>query len=211
MHYIGPNAVSNVTISDATISSSTLTLTWMEISLTNSDFSHYTVFYLPVRGPYGPIMTSNRRKRQSTQDGELTMNFTGTTGNLSVTGLFGAVTYRIQVAVVGILNGQEITGDRSDAVQVTTLEGSKQTCSCWYIYAYIIIIIITCIIVPSAPRDLDYVDLTVTGVTLTWRRPDPPNGLIIEYNVSDTIDSDLTVDDIANAYCCRYLILLHNH
>ena len=41
-------------------------------------------------------------------------------------------------------------------------------------------------IAPSAPRDLDYVDLTATGVTLTWRRPDPPNGLITQYNVSDT-------------------------
>ena len=100
----------------------------MEISLTISDFSYYySVFYLPVRGPYGPIMTSNRRKRHSTQDGELIMNFTGTTGTL--TGLYGAVTYRIQVAIVGILNGQEITGDRSDKVQVTTLEGSKQMCS----------------------------------------------------------------------------------
>ena len=47
------------------------------------------------------------------------------------------------------------------------------------------------IIVPSAPRDLAYVDLTATGVTLTWRRPDPPNGLITQYNVSDTINSYL--------------------
>ena len=62
------------------------------------------------------------------------MNFTGTIGTL--TGLYGAVTYRIQVAVVGILNGQEITGDRSDEVQVTTLEGSKQMCSYWCIYYY---------------------------------------------------------------------------
>ena len=107
----------------------------MEISLTNSEFSHYTVFYLPVRGPYGPIMTSNRRKRQSTQDGELTMNFTRTNGTL--TGLYGAVTYRIQVAIIGILNGQEITGDQSDAVQVTTLEGSKQTSCYWYVAIYI--------------------------------------------------------------------------
>ena len=103
----------------------------MEISLTNSDFSHYTVFYLPVRGPYDPIMASNRRKRQSTQAGELTMNFTGTTGTL--TDLYGAVTYRIQVAVVATLNGQtlngqEIIGDRSDAVQVTTLEGGRNLC-----------------------------------------------------------------------------------
>ena len=132
MYIIGPNPVSDVTIYNESISSSTLTLTWMEISLTYIEFSHYTVFYLPVRGPYGPIMTSNRRKRQSTQDGELTMNFTGTTGTL--TGLYGAVTYRIQVAVVGILNGQEITGDRSDVVQVTTLEGRKQTL---YAYSYI--------------------------------------------------------------------------
>ena len=122
IHYIGPNAVSNVTISDDTISATGLTLTWMEISLKNSEFSHYTVFYLPISDPYGPIMTSNRRKRQLTQT-EGSMTFNGTTGTL--TGLYGAVTYRIQVAVVGILNGQEITGDRSDAVQVTTLEGSK--------------------------------------------------------------------------------------
>ena len=98
----------------------------MEISLTNSDFSHYTVFYLPVSGPYGPIMASNRRKRQSAQAGELTMNFTGTTGTL--TDLYGAVTYRIQVAAVATLNGQEIIGDRSDAVQVTTLEGGRNLC-----------------------------------------------------------------------------------
>ena len=95
----------------------------MEISLTNSDFSHYTVFYLPVRGPYGPIMASNRRKRQSAQAGELTMNFTGTIGTL--TDLCGAVTYRIQVAVVAILNGQEVIGDRSAATEITTVEGGE--------------------------------------------------------------------------------------
>ena len=95
----------------------------MEISLTNSAFSHYTVFYLPVRGPYGPIMASNRRKRQSAQAGELTMNFTGTTGTL--TNLYGAVTYRIQVAAVGMFNGEEVIGDRSTGIEMTTLEGSK--------------------------------------------------------------------------------------
>ena len=118
---VAPGLVSDVTVHNESVSSSSLTLTWMEISLTNSEFSHYTVFYLPIRGPYGPIMTSNRRKRQSTQDGELTVNFTGTTGTL--TGLYGAVTYRIQVAVVGILNGQEITGDRSAVIEITTSEG----------------------------------------------------------------------------------------
>ena len=94
----------------------------MEVNLTNSIFSHYTVFYLPLRGPYGLIMASNRRKRQSPQ-AEEAMNFTGTTGTL--TNLNGAVTYRIQVAVVVILNGQEIIGDRSAATEVTTSEGGK--------------------------------------------------------------------------------------
>ena len=106
----------------------------MEISLTNSNFSHYTVFYLPVRDPYGPIMASNRRKRQSAQAGELMMTFTGTTGTL--TDLYGAATYRIQVAVVVILNRQLVTGDRSTAIEVTTSEGSKQM----YIYTYVAII-----------------------------------------------------------------------
>ena len=95
----------------------------MEISLTNSEFIHYTVFYLPVGGPYGPIMASNRRKRQSAQAGELTMNFAGTTGIL--TDLYGAVTYRIQVAVVATLNGQEVIGDRSTAIEMITLEGGE--------------------------------------------------------------------------------------
>ena len=105
----------------------------MEINLTSSDFSHYTVFYLPVSGPYGPIMASNRRKRQSAQAGELTMNFTETTGTL--TNLYGAVTYRIQVAVVGTLDGQEVIGDRSAAMEITTLEGSEQICaaSCMHV------------------------------------------------------------------------------
>ena len=105
------------------VTSSTLPVSWMEVNLTNSMFSHYTVFYLPVRGPYGPIMASNRRKRQSAQAGELTMNFTGTTGTL--TDLYGAVTYRIQVAVVATLNGQEVIGDRSVATEITTVEGGK--------------------------------------------------------------------------------------
>ena len=70
---------------------------------------YYTVIYSPVRGPHGPTIASNRRKRQSAQAGKLTMNFTGTTGTL--TNLYGAVTYRIQVAFVVLLNGPEVTGD----------------------------------------------------------------------------------------------------
>ena len=121
--YVVPGPISDVAVRNESITSSTLTLTWMEISLTNSEFSHYTVFYLPVRDPYGPITTRRRRKKQSAQDGELTMNFCGTTGTLS--GLYGAVTYRIQVAVVTISNGQEIMGDRSAVIEITTLENGK--------------------------------------------------------------------------------------
>ena len=122
--YVAPGPVSDVAVHNESVTSSVFTLTWTEISLTNSEFSHYTVFYLPVKGPYGPIMTSNRRKRQSIQAEELTMNFCGTTGTL--TGLYGAVTYRIHVAVVTISNGQEIMGDRSAAIEITTLENGKQ-------------------------------------------------------------------------------------
>ena len=121
---IAPGAVSDIVVNNESVTSSAFTLTWMEVSLSASNFSHYTVFYLPVRGPYGPIMASNRRKRQSAQAGELTMNFTGTTGTL--TGLYGAVAYSIQVAIVGTINRQEVIGERSDAIEMTTLEGGEQ-------------------------------------------------------------------------------------
>ena len=124
--------MSGVTVSDELITSFEFTLTWMDISMTSSNVRHYRVFYLPVRGPYGPIMASNRRKRQSAQAGELTMNFNGTTGTLS--NLNGAVTYRIQVAAVTTFNKQEIIGDRSIAINVTTLEGGKE------IYAFLMYI-----------------------------------------------------------------------
>ena len=149
----------------------------------SSDFSHYTVFYLPVRGPCDPIMASDRRKRQSAQAGELTMNFTGTTGTL--TNLYGAVTYRIQVAAITIFNGQEFIGDRSAAIEMTTLEGSKQM----HVHFSCINIVVNLITVPTAPHDFSYMNPTNVGiilsVTLTWRRPAPPNGLITQYNVSD--------------------------
>ena len=120
---VAPGPVSGVTVLKESVTSSALTLTWMEISLTKSDLSYYTVFYMPLRGPYGPIMTSDRRKRQSAQAGEITMNFTGTTGNL--TNLYGAVTYRIQVAAVVSINGENVTGNRSLAIEISTLEGSE--------------------------------------------------------------------------------------
>ena len=126
LFYVAPGPVSDVTVRDESVTSSELTLTWMEISSTNSEFSHYTVFYLPVSGPYGPIMASNRRKRQSVQAGELTMNFTRANGSL--TDLYGAVTYRIQVAAVIMFNEQVATGDRSAAIEITTLEGGNQIC-----------------------------------------------------------------------------------
>ena len=98
----------------------------MMVNLTNSVLLHYIVFYSPVSGPYDRIMASNRRKRQSAQPGEFTMNFTtGTTGTLR--GLNGSVTYRIQVAAVVTLNvnGQIVTGDRSAESEITTQEGGE--------------------------------------------------------------------------------------
>ena len=192
--YVAASPVSDVILHNESVTSSTFTLTWMEISLTSSDFSHYTVFYLPVRGPYGPIMASNRRKRQSAQAGELTMNFTGTTGTL--TNLYGAVTYRIQVAVVTTFNGQEVIGDRSTATEMTTLEGGEKINIYVNISLHLKNIIINLITVPTAPHNFNsYISTTTTGITLsvilTWGRPDPPNGLITQYNVSD----------ITNSYC----------
>ena len=120
--YLAPGPVSDVTVRNESVTSSMLTLTWMEISLTNSNVTnYYTVFYMPVRGPYDSIM---RRKRQSTQAVEFSMNFTGTTGNL--TKLNGSVTYRIEVAAVIMFNEQLVTGDRSAPTEITTLEGGKQ-------------------------------------------------------------------------------------
>ena len=124
MCYVAPGPVSNVVIPNESVTSSALTLTWTDISLANSKLSHYTVFYFPVSGPYDPIMVRNRRgKRQSAQAGELTMNFTGTTGTL--TNLYGAVTYRIQVAAVSTFNGQNVIGDRSATIEMLTLVGGE--------------------------------------------------------------------------------------
>ena len=120
---LGPVSGLN-TSSDDPVTSSEFTLTWMDIGMTSSNFRHYIVFYLPVRGPYGPIMASNRRKRQSVQPEGFIMNFTGTTGTL--TNLNGSVTYRIQVAAVTTFDSDEVIGDRSAAILLTTLEGRKQ-------------------------------------------------------------------------------------
>ena len=108
--------------------------------MTSSDFSHYRVFYLPVRGPYGPIMASSRRKRQSPQNGELTMNFNGTTGTL--TNLNGAVTYSIQVAAVTTFNGRDVIGDRSAAIEITTFESGEYTCDCIFSYIKLILFLL---------------------------------------------------------------------
>ena len=61
---------------------------------------------------------------------------------------------------------------------------------------------------PTAPRNLNYTDLAGTGVTLTWSRPDPPNGLITQYNVSDITD---TYSAIIFDNFHRYLTVLQTH
>ena len=99
----------------------------MDISMTSSNFRHYRVFYLPVSDPYGPIMASNRRKRQSAQPGESFMDFNES--SITLTDLNGLVTYSIQVAAVTTFNNDEVIGDRSTAIERTTLEGGKQIIS----------------------------------------------------------------------------------
>ena len=37
--------------------------------------------------------------------------------------------------------------------------------------------------VPTAPRSLMVVDVTDTTVTLSWISPDPPNGIITQYQI----------------------------
>ena len=53
------------------------------------------------------------------------------------------------------------------------------------------------IIVPTAPHNLMHRGLVVTGnmfdITLTWSRPDPPNGIITQYNVSDLLHMAIAV------------------
>ena len=61
IYYVALVAVSNVNVSDEPVTSSEFTLTWMDISMLSQKFSHYTVFYLPLSGPYSPIMTSQGR------------------------------------------------------------------------------------------------------------------------------------------------------
>ena len=52
---------------------------------------------------------------------------------------------------------------------------------------------INLITVPTAPRNFNYVNPTNTGVTISvtliWSRPNPPNGFITQYNVSDITNS----------------------
>ena len=46
-------------------------------------------------------------------------------------------------------------------------------------------------VVPSTPRALSSFNVTKIDIGITWQRPDPPNGLIIEYTVSRMISCTL--------------------
>ena len=52
-------------------------------------------------------------------------------------------------------------------------------------------------IAPTAPRSLRAVDSTDTTVTLSWMPPDPPNGIITQYQVQYR-KSDDSSDSFAN-------------
>ena len=125
-NHVALGLVSGVVASDDSVTSSNFSLNWMDISMPSNNFRFFRVFYLPVSGPYDNITASSRRRRQSAQPGELSMDFTGTTGIL--TNLNGSVTYRIQVSAVTTFNNNEVIGDRSATIEVTTLEGGEQIC-----------------------------------------------------------------------------------
>ena len=64
---------------------------------------------------------------------------------------------------------------------------------------------------PTAPHDLDHMEPVISrgmfNVTLTWRRPNPPNGIITQYNVS----GNANCNNFDIVYCYRYLIMLSTH
>ena len=51
------------------------------------------------------------------------------------------------------------------------------------LYSLYIAIAMSFLTVPTAPRSLMIVDVTDTTVTLSWMSPDPPNGIITQYQV----------------------------
>ena len=60
---------------------------------------------------------------------------------------------------------------------------------------------------PSGPpRDFNYTSISSTSVTLTWRRPKTPNGIIGAYTLIYTTETDLksktitAIDDISHVY-----------
>ena len=103
------------------ISSSTLTLSWIGSSASQGAITHYVVFYLPINGPYGPIYIDDQSEGLEERDKEFSINTSTTIVTLS--NLNGSVTYRIQVSAVALFNGIELTGMRSTAVMVAIAEG----------------------------------------------------------------------------------------
>lgn len=116
-----PDPVSIVSVQSG-LSSSMLTVSWVEPYIPNGVISYYTVFYLPVNNTYGPI-TESMRKRQLVEDGEFKANFNESPGTLA--NLNGSVSYMIQVSAVAVFNGVELFGDRSMTTIGTTAEGGN--------------------------------------------------------------------------------------
>ena len=104
-------------------SSSSITVNWMKLDEQAGFTISYIVFFKPVSGPYGPIVSNNRRRRQLNQ--EFTMNFTGPPGTL--TNLNGAVTYSIRVAAVACALNEKLIGNLSMPIIVNTSVGSKRS------------------------------------------------------------------------------------
>ena len=116
----------NVSILAENVTSSTVTVNWMEVN-EQTDFNiSYRVFYQPVSGPYDHLVNGEKRRRQLGQELIFITDFTDPPGTL--TNLNGSVTYRIQVAAIARAqySSQKLIGDRSEPpIPVNTAVGSE--------------------------------------------------------------------------------------
>lgn len=176
--YLAPDAVANVTTSVENVSFSAITVNWVELDEQTGFNISYIVFFQPLSGPYGPIVSGNRMRRQLNQG--FTMNFTRPPGTL--TNLNGSVTYSIQVAAVACALNEKLIGNLSMPIMVNTSVGSKllhtQKLNVSYVCMHYI-----WYTAPTLPRELNHGKLTKNSIFIMWQRPEPPNGLIQMYNV----------------------------
>lgn len=64
---------------------------------------------------------------------------------------------------------------------------------------------VTCLAVPGAPKDGTIEILNITAVSLSWNRPDKPNGIVLDYQViyyGTNVGSEVHNYDSINSITC---------